>query len=206
MDVPDSKDLMSELMVVTAISSTASRPFLRVSFELICAFKKAWAQFSDPNIGLLEPPNLVPLLAKLSGIFEYSTVSILVACQDKSKKDNKTGGVHMHKLNKLKPQQDQFCGDPKMMGGVYAYSPQGEHDVLSRQGDLIYGHACATCTPQVEQQSRGAEVTGWLVELEVREEAPGWWCPAGLDKVWSQLRMSSLHREFLQECEALVVA
>lgn len=27
------------------------------------AFKKAWAQFSDPNTGLLERPNLVPFLA-----------------------------------------------------------------------------------------------------------------------------------------------
>jgi len=91
----------------------------------IRAFKKAWAQFSDPNTGLLERPNLVPFLAvrrsrfvlrstvhhyaqKLSGVFEvrvyppqFSTASILAACQDKSKKDNKTGGVHVRKLNKL---------------------------------------------------------------------------------------------------------
>lgn len=45
---------------------------------------------------------------KLSGVFEvrvyppqYSTASILAACQDKSKKDNETGGIHVRKLNKL---------------------------------------------------------------------------------------------------------
>jgi hypothetical protein len=92
----------------------------------IRAFKKAWAEFSDPNSGLLESPNLVPFLAvrrsrivvlrsnvhrcvqKLSGVFEvrvypsqYSTASILAACQDKSRKGNKTGGIHVRKLNKL---------------------------------------------------------------------------------------------------------
>ena len=91
----------------------------------IRAFKKAWAEFSNPNSGLLERQNLVPFLAvrrprivlrsaahrcvqKLTGVFEvrvypsqYSTASILAACQDKSKKGNKTGGIHVRKLNKL---------------------------------------------------------------------------------------------------------
>ncbi|KAF8548118.1 hypothetical protein OG21DRAFT_1489654 [Imleria badia] len=72
------------------------------------AFKKAWAEFSDPNTRLLERPNLVPFLAKLSGVFEvriypshYSTASILAACHDKSNKNSKTGGINLRKLNKL---------------------------------------------------------------------------------------------------------
>ena len=95
----------------------------------IRAFKKAWAEFSDLNSRLLERQNLVPFLAvrpfpesiislivrspcvlsqKLSGVFEvriyppqYSTTSLLAACQDKSKKDGKTGGIHVRKLNRL---------------------------------------------------------------------------------------------------------
>ena len=32
---------------------------------------------------------------------QYSVSSILATCQDKSKKGNKTGGIHVRKLNKL---------------------------------------------------------------------------------------------------------
>lgn len=32
---------------------------------------------------------------------EYSTSSILAACQDKTNQDNKTGGINLRKLNRL---------------------------------------------------------------------------------------------------------
>lgn len=63
---------------------------------------------SVPQNSSLDRPAHRLRTQKLSGVFEvrvyppqYSTASILAACQDKSKKNNKTGGIHVRKLNKL---------------------------------------------------------------------------------------------------------
>lgn len=61
-----------------------------------------------PNSSLSIDPAHRLRAQKLTGVFEvrvyppqYSTASILAACQDKSKKGNRTGGIHVRKLNKL---------------------------------------------------------------------------------------------------------
>ncbi|KAG1853386.1 hypothetical protein F4604DRAFT_1591642 [Suillus subluteus] len=55
----------------------------------IRSFKKTWAEYSNPNTGLLEQSRLVPFLGKLNGIFEvriyptdYSVPSIVSTCKD----------------------------------------------------------------------------------------------------------------------------
>ncbi|KAI9570096.1 Ion transport protein-domain-containing protein [Boletus coccyginus] len=175
----------------------------------IRAFKKAWAQFSDPNTGLLERPNLVPFLAKLSGVFEvrvypsqYSTASILAACQDKSKKDNRTGGVHVRKLNKLLNKID--FGVIRKRRAVYMR-------IYHEAGVMYYRGKGISFTDMLvllahHKLINDREALG-LKELEVREETLRLVAGlVGLDKVRSQLRMISLRREFLQERDALAVA
>ncbi|KAN0082765.1 hypothetical protein V8E55_008560 [Tylopilus felleus] len=157
--------------------------------------------FADPNTGLLERPKLVPFLAKLSGVFkvriypsQYSVSSILATCQDKSKKGNKTGEIHVRKLNKLLNNID--------FGAIW------KRRVMFIR---IYHEATVMC-----YQGKGISFTDMLVllahhklindhealrlkELEVREEmlklVAGL---VGLDKIRSQLWMISLRREFPQ--------
>ncbi|KAG9312662.1 Ion transport protein-domain-containing protein [Chiua virens] len=175
-----------------------------ITRQEIRAFKKAWAEFADPNTGLLERPNLVPFLAKLTGVFDvriyppqYSTSSLLAACQDKSKKDTRTNGIHVRKLNKLLSKID-FSVIRKRRA-VYTRIYHEANVMYYRGNGISFTDMLMLLAHHKLVDDR--EALG-LKELEVREETlkvvAGL---VGLDKVRSQLRMISLRREFLQERE-----
>ncbi|KAH0835701.1 Ion transport protein-domain-containing protein [Lanmaoa asiatica] len=175
----------------------------------IRAFKKAWAEFSDPNSGLLERPNLVPFLARLSGVFEvrvyppeYSTASILAACQDKSERGNKTGGIHVRKLNKLLNKID--FGAIRRRRAVYMQIYHEANVMFYRSGGISFTDMLVLLAHHKLIDDR--EALG-LKELEAREETLKLVAGlVGLDKVRSQLRMISLRREFLQERDNALAA
>ncbi|KAG6372714.1 Ion transport protein-domain-containing protein [Boletus reticuloceps] len=171
------------------------------------AFKKAWAQFSDPKTGLLERPNLVPFLAKLDGVFEvriypshYSISSILEACQDKSTKDNETGGIHVRKLNRLLSKID--FEDIRMRRAVYMRIYHEANVMYYRGKGISFTEMLMLLAHHKLIDDR--EALG-LKELEVREEMLKLVADlVGLDMVRSQLRMISLRREFVQLRERML--
>ncbi|KAF8452208.1 Ion transport protein-domain-containing protein [Boletus edulis BED1] len=171
------------------------------------AFKKAWAQFSDPKTGLLERPNLVPFLAKLDGVFEvriypphYSISSILEACQDKSNKDNETGGIHVRKLNRLLSKID--FEDIRMRRAVYMRIYHEANVMYYRGKGISFTEMLMLLAHHKLIDDR--EALG-LKELEVREEMLKLVADlVGLDMVRSQLQMISLRREFVQLRETML--
>ncbi|KAG8215839.1 Ion transport protein-domain-containing protein [Butyriboletus roseoflavus] len=175
----------------------------------IRAFKKAWAEFSDPSSGLLERPNLVPFLAKLSGVFEvriyppqYSTTSILAACQDKSKKDDKTGGIHVRKLNRLLNKID--FKEIRKRRGVYNRIYHEANVMFYRRGGISFTDMLVLLAHHKLIDNR--EALG-LKELEMREEmlmmVAGL---VGLDKIESHFRKIFLRQRFLRGRDKAPVA
>ncbi|KAF8122971.1 Ion transport protein-domain-containing protein [Boletus edulis] len=166
------------------------------------AFKKAWAQFSDPSTGLLERPNLVPFLARLDGVFEvriyppqYSIPAILAACRDKSKKDNRTGGINMRKLKGLLNKID--FEEIRKRRAVYMRIYHEANAMYCRDKGISFTDMLVLLAHH--KLINDHEALGFK-ELQVREEMLKLVADlVGLDKVRSQLSMISLRREFLQK-------
>uniref|UniRef100_D8Q6Y7 Calcium-channel protein CCH1 n=1 Tax=Schizophyllum commune (strain H4-8 / FGSC 9210) TaxID=578458 RepID=D8Q6Y7_SCHCM len=84
-----------------------------VTREEMRAFKKIWAQYSNPKTGYLEKQNFVPFFGKLSGIFEvriypqqYSIPNIINAAKESSNSEYAwpslvVDGIDIGKLNKV---------------------------------------------------------------------------------------------------------
>ena len=149
-----------------------------ITRQEIRAFKNAWAQFSDPNSGLLERPNLVPFLAV--GPFPRIVTQLLnrYVCFPEARWRVRSPGLSSRVLRRVpssslsrhikkgdkrvdgwgaRPQaeqaarQDRLRRDPETTGGVHAHLPRGERAVSpSRQGNFVHGYARVVGASQVD--------------------------------------------------------